>query len=96
MILPLALDRLIGIGVGSDRDHARFVVRRRQFLFQKLRRVGLGEQFRFEVEPRRQAEIGVGRPREAIDAAVLAAAVRIDRTVESDIGRIVAGDDCAR
>ena len=38
---PLALDRLIGIGVGADRDHARFVILRRQFLFQKLRRVGL-------------------------------------------------------
>ena len=36
----------------------------------------------FEIQPRRQAEIGVGRPREAIDAAVLAAAIGIDRAVE--------------
>ena len=93
---PLALDRLIGIGVGADRDHARFVILRRQFLFQQLRRVGFGKQFRFEIEPGRQAEIGVGRPRKTVDAAVLAAAVGVDRTVEADIGRVVAGDDLAR
>ncbi len=94
--LPLALDRLIGIGVGADRDHARLVIRRRQFLFQQRRRVGLGEQLGFEIEPRRQAEEGVGRPRETVDAAVLAAPVGIDRAVEADIGRVVAGDDLAR
>ncbi len=94
--LPFALDRLIGIGVGADRDHARLVILRRQFLLQKLRRIGLGEQSGFEIEPRRQAEKGMGRPREAVDAAMLAAAVRVDRTIEADIGRIVAGDDLAR
>ena len=92
----LALDRLIGIGVGADRDHARLVTRRRQFLLEQFGRVGLGEQFRFEIEPGRQAEIGVGRPREAVDAAMLAAAIGIDRAVEADIGRVVAGDDLAR
>ena len=38
----------------------------------------------------------MGRPRKAVDAAVLAAPVRIDRAVKADIGRIVAGDDLAR
>ena len=38
----------------------------------------------------------MGRPREAVDAAMLAAPVGIDRAVEADIGRIVAGDDLAR
>src|SRR3954471_18712694 len=38
----------------------------------------------------------MGRPREAIDAAMLAAAIGIDRTVEADVGRVVAGDDLAR
>ena len=94
--LPLALDRLVGIGIGADRDHARLVILRRQFLFQELRRIGLGEQFRFEVEPRRQAEERVGRPRKAVDAAMLAAPVGVDRTVEADIRRVVAGDDLAR
>jgi hypothetical protein len=37
----------------------------------------------------------VRRPGEAIDAAVLATAIRIDRTVERNIGRVVAGDDLA-
>jgi len=38
----------------------------------------------------------MGRPREAVDAAVLAAAIGIDRAVEADVGRVVAGDDLAR
>src|SRR5215216_6867054 len=38
----------------------------------------------------------MGRPREAIDAAMLTAAIGIDRTVEADVGRVVAGDDLAR
>ncbi len=35
----------------------------------------------------------MGRAREAIDAAVLAAPVGVDRAVEADIGRIIAGND---
>ena len=38
----------------------------------------------------------MGRPREAVDAAVLAAPIGIDRAVEADIGRVVAGDDFSR
>ena len=38
----------------------------------------------------------MARPRIAIDAAVLAAAIGVDRAVEADIGRVVAGDDRAR
>src|SRR3954469_15866085 len=38
----------------------------------------------------------MGRPREAVDAAVLAAAIGIDRAVEADIGGVVAGDDFSR
>ena len=90
------LDRLIGIGIGADGDHPRLIAGRRQFLGQKLGRLRLHEQLGFEIEPRRQAEIGVRRARKAIDAAVLAAAIGIDRTVEADIGRVVAGDDLAR
>src|SRR5207342_3529101 len=54
------------------------------------------EQLRFEVEAGRQSEIGVGRAGETIDAAVLAPAIGIDRAVERQIGRIVAGDDLPR
>ena len=73
--LILAFDRLIRVGVGADRDGARLIIGRRQFLFQKRRRVGLHEQLGLEVEPRRQPQEGMRRPREAIDAAVLAAAI---------------------
>ena len=41
------------------------------------------------------AEIAVGGARVAIDAAVLAAAVRIDRLVEGDVRALVARDDGA-
>ena len=92
----LPLDGLIGVGVGAERDHRRAVFRRRQLLLQQRRGVLLDEQLALEVEPRRQAEIGVGRARVAIGAAVFAAAIGIDRAVERDVGRLVAGDDRAR
>ena len=94
--LVFALDRLIGIGVGADRDHARRIVRRGEFALQQFRRVRLDEQLGFEIEPGREPHVGVGRPREAVDAAVLAAAIGIDRAVEADVGRVVARDDLAR
>ncbi len=92
---PIALDRLIGIGVGPERDRPADIAALRQLLAQQHRRVGLGEQLALEIEPRRQIVIGVGRPREAIDAAMLAPAIRVDRAVEADVGRLVAGDDRA-
>ena len=46
-----------------------------------------------EIEPGGEAHIGVGRPGVAIEAAVLAAAIGVDRAVERDVGRLVAGDD---
>ena len=67
-----------------------------QLARQRLGGIGLGEQLGLEVEPRRQPEKGVGRPREAVDAAMLAAPVRVDRAVEADIGGFVAGDDAPR
>src|SRR5262249_61037748 len=50
----------------------------------------------FEIEAGRQPHVGVGGAGEAVDAAVLAAAIGIDRAVERDVGRVVAGDDLAR
>ncbi len=90
------LDRLVGIGVGADRHRAHLIARLGEFLFEQRRRIGLGEQLRLEIEPRRQAHIGVRRPRETIGAAVLAAAIGVDRAVEGDVRRLVAGDDPAR
>src|SRR5205823_2948979 len=62
----------------------------------KFRRVLFDEYLRLEIEPRRQAEVFVERPGEAIGAAVLAAAVRVDAVRKSDVGTVVAGDDRAR
>src|SRR5690606_39747062 len=68
----------------------------RQFLAQAFGGVGLGEQLRLEVQARRQVEVGMRGPGEAIHAAVLAAAVGIDRLAEADVGRLVAADDATR
>ena len=46
---------------------------------QALRGVGLGDDAGFEVEPGRQVQVAVGGPGIAVDAAVLAAPVGIDR-----------------
>ena len=93
--LVAPLDRLIRVGIGADRDHLRLIAGRRQFLFQQIGCFRLHQQLGFEIEPGRQAEIGVGRPREAVDAAMLAAAIGIDRAVEADVGRVVAGNNLA-
>jgi hypothetical protein len=63
---------------------------------EQLGGVGLDEQPALEIDPGRKIVKGVGRPRKAIDAAVLAAAIGIDRAVEADVGRGVAGQDRAR
>src|SRR5262249_20591702 len=83
--LVFALDRLVGIGIRADRYGAWDVTGGRQLAFEQLRRIRLGEELGFEIESGRQAEIGVGRPREAVDAAVLATAIRIDRSIERNI-----------
>jgi hypothetical protein len=90
------LDRLIGIGVRSHRDRAHLIALARQLPFEERRRVGLREEAALEIESGREAHIGMRRPREAVDAAVLAAPIGIDRTIEADIGRIVPCDDGAR
>ena len=41
------------------------------------------------------AEISVGRPREAIDTAMFAAAIRVDGAIERKVRGGVAGDDLA-
>jgi hypothetical protein len=94
--LMLALDRLIGIGVGAKRDDRAFVFGMCELGAQQLGRFEFREQPRLEVEPGREAEIGVRRPRKAVDAAMLAAPVRVDRLLEGNVGRVVARDDAAR
>src|SRR4029079_15063195 len=53
-------------------------------------------QLRLEIESGGEPQKGMRRPGEAVDTAVLAAPVGVDRAVEADIGRLVAGDDAPR
>src|SRR6478672_13777700 len=80
------LDRLVGVSVGADGHGARTIGGVGELALEGCTGIRLGEQLGLEIEPRRKAEKGMGRSREAVDAAVLAAAVRIDRAVEADIG----------
>ncbi len=57
-----------------------------QFGAQHLGDVALGDQLGFEVQAGRQVEVAVRRPREAVDAAVFAATVGVERTVEGMSG----------
>ena len=45
-----AFDRLIGIGIGAERDRHRHVMGIRKFGAQEIRRIGLGEQLALEIE----------------------------------------------
>src|SRR5437879_2261495 len=49
-----------------------------------------------EVQARGKSEVGVARARVAVDAAVLASLIGIDRLRERKVGRVVARDDRAR
>ncbi len=91
-----AFDRLVAVGIGAESERRDAIAGARELVLQQLDRVGLGEELGLEIEARRELEIGVGRSRVAVDAAVLAAAIGIHRLVERNVGRIVARDDRAR
>ena len=65
----------------------------KQFRFKQLRRVLLHHDLALEIESGGEPKIFVGRPRKAVDAAMLAAAIRIDARLESDIRAVVPRDD---
>ena len=90
------LDWLIAIGVARKRATISAPSAVTGVLRAGARRVWLDEDPGLEVEASAEAQILVARARVAVDAAVLAAAIGIDRAVEADIGRGVAGDDAPR
>ena len=92
---PVALDGLIGVGIGSERYGGWPVARRGQFFLQQRGGLRLGAQLRLEVEPGGMPEIAVRWPSVTVDAAMLATAIGIDGAIEGDVGTIVAGDDGA-
>src|SRR5206468_1166279 len=67
-----------------------------QLFTQQLRRVFFDQDLRLELQAGGEAQVFVGRAREAVDAAVLATAVGIDARVETDVGTVVVRDDAAR
>lgn len=83
---PFALDGLVGVGGRADIDGRRLVARPAQFRAQGLDGVGLGHQPGFEIQAGRIAQVGMGGTGVAVNAAVLAATVGIDRHVEGDVG----------
>ncbi len=94
--LQRPLDRLVAVGDAAEGHHLRLPRRRRQRRPEQLRRVLLDEDPRLEVEAGREAEELVRRPRIAVDAAVLAAAVRVEAGREGDVRAVVGRDDrCA-
>ena len=90
-----ALHRLVGIGDGADVEMQRRIALGRQRLAQAFCRIHLGHDARFEVQPGRQVQIAVRGARVAVDAAVFATAVRVDREIKADVGRVVARQDAA-
>ena len=91
--LQLALDRLVRVGVHADDELFAAVSGPRKLLAQQLRRIHFREDARFEVDARRKVAVGVGGAGEAIEATMLASAVRIERLRKSDVRRIVVRDD---
>src|SRR5690606_37814524 len=88
----LALDRLVGIGVDAQANRLRYVAGLAQLLLQALGQIGLDDQPGLEVDARRHVPVGMAGPGETIDAAMLAAAIGIHRTVEADVRRLVASN----
>src|SRR5581483_11633629 len=62
---------------------------------QQLRRAVFDHDFGFKIQPGRKAEIFVEWPREAVNAPMLAAAVRINAGLEPDVRAVVIVDDGA-
>src|SRR5581483_71410 len=90
--LEAPLERLPTVCVDAQRDALALVIALAELSPQELDGVVLIEKLGLKVETRRQSEIGVGGPGEAVDAAVATAAVGVDRLLEADIRGVVGRD----
>src|SRR5690606_23816509 len=79
-----------------ERDRARAITGLAKRFREACGGVALVEEPGLEVEAGREIDIRMARPRIAVDAAVLTAAVGVDRLRERKIGRVVARDDGSR
>lgn len=67
----LAFQRLVGVGIDAQGDRLGYIARLAQFGLQAFGKVGLGDQPRFEIDPRREVPVGVAGSRKAVNADVL-------------------------
>src|ERR1700741_5402108 len=81
----LPLGRLIRIGVGANGYWFGLIALRQQFALEECRGIRLGKNLGFEIKTGGEPEKGVSRAGVAIDAAMLAAAIGVDRAVERNI-----------
>jgi hypothetical protein len=86
------LDRLIGVGVGADRNRGDPVGPAAQLGVQHSPEAGPRNQPGFKIELRRQVKKRMTGAGKAINAAMFAAALRVDGPVERQVGRAVACD----
>ena len=84
--LERALHRLVGVGVGAERHRPGDVAGLAELALQQRRELGLEVEQGLEVEAGGVAEIGVGGAGVAVDAAMLAAAIGVDRAIEAEVG----------
>ena len=69
--LELAFDRLVGVGVDAQRNRTDSIARLGQLVTQQFGRIGLGEQPGLEIQPRRQSQVRMRGPCEAIRTAAI-------------------------
>ena len=93
--LQPAFAGLVAVGDTGEHEQLRLPLRRHELATQQLGRRLLDQDLGLEIKARGEAEVLVEGSRIAVDAAMLAAAVRIHRCLEPDVGAVVARDDRA-
>ena len=87
--------RLIRVGIGAQRNRPRHIAGLAQLPLQNLRHIRLEAQLGFKIQAGGVAKIGVARPGIAINAAMLAATIRVHRPVKAQIRAAVPTDHTA-
>src|SRR6266704_3538883 len=90
--LQAPLEGLPTVCIDTERDGLALVIALAELGAEQFDRVVLVEKLGLKVETRRQPEIGVGGPREAIHAPMTAASVGVDRLLEANIRGIIGRD----
>ena len=87
----MLLDWLVRVGVSPKCNRPDGITVLGQGGMEELGGVRLGEEPAFEIDARRKVVEGVRWPCEAINAAMLASTIGVDRAIEADVGGAVAG-----